>query len=213
MRYNKRFQDIPFGAKPDTLLKYVQRNLFVEQAERLGEATDPNVRDNIQIQIKQRLQTIRDSHTAFKGQKTGYNVSVISTDFAHNATESMLVVPVQKSHDYYFFVKDKMWKLVTTELLRGTFPAFIVRMTQLYGAPGAIDYRDPEFKQQPKAARWVGKRFTVEAKVHPVYGAITIRWALREVGDQIAQSRGTNIPPGDETSSGLDPSITDIMQD
>ena len=75
----------------------------------MGEATDPNVRDRIQTQIKHRLQTIRDSHTTFKGQKTGYNVSVISTDFAHNTAESMLVVPVNKTHDYYFFVKFSSW--------------------------------------------------------------------------------------------------------
>ena len=125
----------------------------------------------------------------------------------------MLVVPVGKSHDYYFFVKDKLWKMVTTERLRGAFSAFVVRMTQLYGAPHSIVYRDPEFKQLPKKVQWQGKRFTVEAIAHPVYGAITIRWALRDVSDRIADLRGSQVPPGQETDTGLDPSITDIMQD
>ena len=212
-RYDARFQGVPFGQGYPEVYRYIHKHMHSAYEKKLGETTDLNVRDQIKAEIDRSLQSVRDSHTEFKGQKTGYNVSVIAGDFAHNSGESMIVVPHKNTHDYYFFQKGKLWKIVTTHVIRGTFSAFLVRLTQLYGAPTLIQYNDPEFRQNPKTARWQSNQLIVETALHPVYGAVTLRWFDRNVGEQIATLRGPARPPGAAVDVELDPDIQDIMQD
>jgi hypothetical protein len=212
-RYDVRFAGVPLGQGYAEVYRYIHRHLYSMHEKQLNNTTDLNVRDQILAGIERNLQSIRDSLTEFKGQKTGYNVSVIASDFAHSTGESMIVVPYKNTHDYYFFVQGKLWKVVTTHVMRGTFSAFLVRLTQLYGAPDSIEFSDPEFRQNPKKARWSSNQWIVETAVHPVYGAVTLQWTSREIREGIAKIRGSVRPPGQTTSTALDPDIQDIMQD
>ena len=212
-RYDSRFEGVPLGQGYAEVYRYIQQHFFSLYEKQLNSTTDLNVRDQIKAEIERNLQGIRDSLTEFKGQKTGYNVSVIADDFAHSTGESMIVVPYKNTHDYYFFVQGKLWKVVTTHVMRGTFSAFLVRLTQLYGAPDSIEFNDPEFRQNPKKARWSSNQWTIETAMHPVYGAVTLRWTWREISEGIAKIRGSARPPGQMINSALDPDIQDIMQD
>ena len=212
-RYDARFEGVPLGQGYAVVYRYIHQRLYSTYEKQLNDTTDLNVRDQIKAEIERNFQSIRDSLTEFKGQKTGYNVSVIADDFAHSTGESMIVVPHKNTHDYYFFVQGKLWKVVTTHVMRGTFSAFLVRLTQLYGAPATIEFSDPEFRQKPRKARWSSNQWLVETAMHPVYGAVTLRWASREISEGIAKTRGSARPPGQRTNAELDPDIQDIMQD
>lgn len=213
VKYDARFEALPFDQGPDELIKAVEGMLQTSNRDRVREATDPHDRDRIQAELAGRVQAFRDSFIEFKGQKTGYNVSVVSGDFAHNAGEAMMVAPVGRSNDYFFFIRGALWKLVTTEVTKQSFPAFLVNLTQLYGAPSKVEYRDPDGKTDPVRAHWQDGDFSLEVRARPEYGAITLSWSRRTVETKLPELRGAAKPPGSAGGTGLDPSILDIMKD
>lgn len=212
-RYNERFLGLAMDADLAGLLEYVQNRVRMSYKDRLLDTPGAHERDSINAEIDVRIQTVKDSQVEFKGQQTGYNVSVVAGEFAHNTTESMLVAPVGRDHDYFFFIGGKFWKLVTTDTSKTTFPAFLVNMTQKFGAPASVEYRQPKTKTQPFKAGWANPLMMMEAEERPDYGAITIRWTHRAVADKLAELRGESKPPADTVGEGLDPTILDIMKD
>lgn len=212
-RYHERFQGVTMDADLTGLLQYIQNRVRMFYKVRLFDTADAHERDSINAEIDVRIQTVKDSQVEFKGQQTGYNVSVVAAEFAHNTGESMLVAPVGRDHDYFFFMGGKFWKLVTTHTSKTTFPAFLVKMTQKFGAPASVEYRQPKSETQPFKAAWTNPLMVMEAEARPDYGAITIRWTHRAVADKLTELRGDAKPPADTVGEGLDPTILDIMKD
>ena len=103
-RYNERFLGLAMDADLAGLLEYVQNRVRMSYKDRLLDTPGAHERDSINAEIDVRIQTVKDSQVEFKGQQTGYNVSVVAGEFAHNTTESMLVAPVGRDHDYFFFI-------------------------------------------------------------------------------------------------------------
>lgn len=211
-QYDKRFGDLPFGQDLDELMKYIEADTTNRYNERIVQTPDQHERDRLKAESRMRVQAVRDSYVEFTGQKTGYNVSVIAKDFAHSTGEAMLVSPVDRSHDHYFFAQGKVWKLLITDS-RQRFPVLLVNLTQLYGAPESVRYRDPDTKTAPFSARWQDDALVFEVEERPDYGTVTLRWMQREVADRIHELRGASRPPADDDGEELDPTIQDIMKD
>lgn len=212
-RFAERFQGLPLGGDLPTLVQHVEgvtRKLF---AQRISETPDAHLRDRLTAEIEVAVQAVRDSHIEFKGQKTGYNVSVVASDFAHRTEESMLVAAVGREHDYFFFMQGALWKLVTTRAAGLGFPVFLVNLTQLYGAPATIQYKNPDEQSGPYLARWTNAEVVLEVQDRPDYNTITLRWARRVVHDRADELRGGVKPPAESAESDLDPTILDIMRD
>ncbi len=209
----KRLQGIPFGGDLDALMKHVAAKLEREYAARREATQDIAARDRLTAEVGVRLQAIRDSYVEFAGQKTGYNVSVVSEEFAHNTSEAMVVAPAGRSHDYFFFIKGELYKVVTTETTQRSLATYLVNLTQVFGKPARVDYEDPERKTDPIAARWESPELLLEVAARPDYGAITLRFTQRAVHDKLAELRGGAKPPAETAGEGLDPTILDIMKE
>lgn len=210
-----RFVGVPFAGKLGTLMTHLGKVTSQRFAARMTKTSnDPHARDRLQAEIGVTIQQIRDSNISFIGQNTGYNVSIVCDEFAHNSGESMTVMPQGRSHDYFFFIKGNgLWKIVTTDVSKQRFAVFLLQQTQRFGAAKEVEYDDPSTRERPIRARWVDERFIVEARSRPDYGAITITWSALEVGNKIVQLRGKNKPPSDNLGTELDPDILDIMRD
>lgn len=212
-KYRERMKKVPFGLGVGELVKHVEQHLRADYGERIATTTDIHQKDRLKAEIEVRVQAVRDSLVEFKGQKTGYNVSVVATEFAHSTGESMLVVPIARSHDYFFFVQGGLYKVVTTESRTTSFPVFLVNLTQLYGAPAKIEYRNPNKKDEPISAQWSDDKLSLEVADRPDFGTITLRWTKRDIEDRLVELRGGAKPPADTAGEGLDPTILDIMKD
>ena len=214
-KYSARFKALPLAAGPKSLTTYLGKITATQYKTRMDQTVnDPHAYDRIQAEIALRMQAIRDSLIHFKGQNTGYNVSVVNDEFAHNSGESMMVMPILKAHDYFFFVKGRgLWKVVTTSVSRQRFAVFLLGLTQIYGAATTVEYADPDTRETPIRATWDNGKLRLEARTRPDYGAITVSWALAQVSDQISKLRGSNKPPAAGISDELDPAILDIMRD
>ena len=214
-KFDQRFSSMPLSGNSKALGSHLGKATTALYGKRLQQTTnDPHAHDRVLAEIALKMQGIRDSHIAFKGQNTGYNVSVVNDEFAHNCGESMMVMPIEKAHDYYFFVKGRgLWKVVTTSVKRQQFPVFLLELTQTYGAAKVVEYADPDKRERPVLARWDDGLFIVEARTRPDYGAITLSWAISGISKRIAKIRGDNKPPAAGLGDGLDPAILDILED
>jgi len=214
-KFSARFKALPLAADSKTLSTYLGKITATQFKARINQAVnDPHAHDRIQAEIALRMQAIRDSLIDFKGQNTGYNVSVVNDEFAHNCGESMMVMPINKAHDYFFFVKGRgLWKVVTTAVSRQRFAVFLLGLTEIYGAATTVEYADPVTRETPTRAIWDNGKLRMEARTRPDYGAITVSWARVQVSDLISKLRGSNKPPAAGISDDLDPAILDIMRD
>jgi len=66
--------------------------------------------DELYQKAKARYEQIKDGLVRFDEKKNGWDVSPIGTEFRRGSHESMLVVRSAESHDYYFFINDRLWK-------------------------------------------------------------------------------------------------------
>lgn len=66
--------------------------------------------DALYQKAKARYEQIKDGLVRFDEKKNGWDVSPIATEFRRGSQESMLVVRTAESHDYYFFINDRLWK-------------------------------------------------------------------------------------------------------
>lgn len=214
-KFSARFKALPLAAAPPSLSTHLGKLTATQFQPRIDQAVnDPHAHDRIQAEIALRMQAIRDSLIDFKGQNTGYNVSVVNDEFAHNCGESMMVMPINKAHDYFFFVKGRgLWKVVTTAVSRQRFAVFLLALTEIYGAAKTVEYADPDTRETPVRAIWDNGKLRMEARTRPDYGAITVSWARTQVLEKISKFRGSNKPPAAGLIDDLDPAILDIMRD
>ena len=212
-KFAKRLSGVPFQKDLKALLVYMQSALDREYRVPIREAKDPHQRDRLRAEIGLRLQQLKDSYVEFKGQKTGYNVSIVSREFAHNTGESMVVLAVGHDHDYFFFLKGKLWKHLTSLETTKPFSEFLLELTRVYGPPDSVAYRHPDTKQNPFEAVWTSPSRVLQIRSRDDYGSITLTWADRSVADKVVTLRGANRPPGEGHAGGLDPTIIDIMKD
>ena len=213
VHFDTRFEAVPFGAKMDALMTYVGQSVNNRYQARINATPDPHLRDRYRAAISVEVQAIRDSLVAFRGQQSGYNVSVVSREFAHNTEESMLVVPVGHAHDYLFLIDGTFWKLVTTVPNSEGLAVFLVKFAQVYGAPDHVEYADAERRAAPRLARWSAGSLRIIVEERSDYGAIVIRWIRGDAQSRVDTLRGDNSPPADSGGQALDPTILDIMQD
>lgn len=188
----------------------MERSLRWRLREELS-TRDPAARDKLVSKIDRDAKAFRETVVPFTGQRTGYNLSVINTDFAHDANEAMASVAVDKAHDYYFFQNGHLWRLVTADASRQSFSALLVTLTAALGPPSAITYADESTKTEPLSAHWTSDAFTVDAEAKPEFSTRVVRWTWRSIGDNIATLRGGKVPPGLQKPDELDPAILDIM--
>ncbi len=204
-----RWDSVPFGLTLEDTATFVEKSLRWRHREALG-TKDQSARDALEARLESDAKAFREGLVAFQGQRTGYNISVIDRDFAHDAGESMAVISVEKSHDYFFFQGGRLWKLVTTDASKQSFSALLVALTAALGAPAAIEYADAK-KTEPVSARWVSDAFTVEAESKPQFSTRLVRWTWRAIGDNLKVTRGEKLPPGEQKTETMDPAILDIM--
>ena len=88
---------------------------------------------------------IEDSFRSFKGSgSTGYEVSVITGEFAKNNGESLMIVRDDVAQRYYFFLNRRLWKMAVSynaSYVKGIdFDVFVDQVSRKYGDPSETVY-------------------------------------------------------------------------
>ena len=104
-----------FGMDKDAILAALTKQIDDRYAEQISATSDVMTQDKLRKEKAKEIATIKKSYTEFTGAKTGWDVSLIDQEFAHNTGESMLVywenAGGKNQRRFFFFYEGKLWKM------------------------------------------------------------------------------------------------------
>lgn len=148
-----------FGLSKDEVIAALTKQLDERYAEQIAATTDIYTQDKLRKEKKEERARITKSYVEFKGKKSGWDVSIVDTEFRHDTDESMLVYwenqGGKNQRRFFFFHGGKLYKMfialdtkqVSEE--QRTFEFFGSLMEQRFGnakeEPGKLTWRSGNF--------------------------------------------------------------------
>lgn len=102
--------ELRWGMSRDEVYEHFVTQVRERYRPRLSKARDAMAEDNLRHQQREEIQRIRRSYVRFRGQTTGWDVSFLRDEFTHGNGEAMLVVRDSNSQNFYFFIRNRLWK-------------------------------------------------------------------------------------------------------
>src|SRR5687768_16446383 len=94
----------------DELLKKVLVKTRGKYEVQIAKTKNPVEEDRLRTQLAQEIEAVNKGLVSFDGRTTGWDVSYLKGEFAHNTNETMQVVRDNNSQNFYFFIDGKLWK-------------------------------------------------------------------------------------------------------
>jgi hypothetical protein len=139
-------KDLKWGIGHQAVFAYLDKGIKAKY-DRLVDQNNDDLKID-QLRKKQRAESkfLRKNYVTFTGQRTGYEVSVVQNDFAHNNSETMLKVDEGLRQRYYFFRYDRLWKVMviySSDSIEGGFKSFVKQVRNKYGKPKKKNWVTP----------------------------------------------------------------------
>lgn len=184
-----------FGMEKDAIIAALTKQIDERYAEQISATNDVYTQDKLRKEKQKEITRIRQSFTDFSGKKTGWDVSLIDQEFAHNTGESMLMywenAGGKNQRRFFFFYEGRLWKMfvaIDTKALaedQRNFTFFRNLMEQRYG----------KGKVEGSREKWNAGDFEVHAvDKMAFYGAFGLLIQDTKVLPQIAATREANAP-------------------
>ena len=191
-----------FGMSKDDVVGVLQKQIDERYEDKIKATTDIAAQDRLRKEKKAELARSASTYVAFDGHKTGWDVSIIENEFAHNTGESMMERWENeggKNNRRFFFFKDgKLWKMFVSldvSVLpedKKNFATLEQYMEAKYG-PGDIDI-------ETGIITWRAGEFDARAVDRlKDYDAIGIAIEDPKVKSELMAERETKKPPKAET--------------
>jgi hypothetical protein len=139
-----------WGMKPDDVIAQVAKSIEKKYEPRVKQASqDPGKQQRIRDERERELTAVKKSLTKFDGAKSGWDVSIIGTEFEQGTGEAVIVTKEDIWTRYFFFFEDGLYKMFLAfnkDALEGkTFQDFGKSMEAKYGRAKEV-YRDEKVK-------------------------------------------------------------------
>jgi hypothetical protein len=191
-----------FGMSKDDVLKVLQKQIDERFEDKIKATTDIAMQDRLRQDKKAELSRSASTYVSFDGHKTGWDVSIVENEFAHNTGESMMdrwENEGGKNNRRFFFFKDgKLWKMFVSldvSVLpedKKNFATLEQYMVAKYG-PGDSDV-------EHGTITWRAGEFDVRAVDRlKEYDAIGIAIEDPKVRTELMAEREAHAPPKKET--------------
>ncbi len=109
------FGEFKFGMTKDEIVGVYAKDINAKYDEKIKATSDVAAQDRLRADRKKETKALSASFVEFNGKKTGWDVSIIEDEFAHNTGESMLEKWENKdgkNNRHFFFFKDgKLYKM------------------------------------------------------------------------------------------------------
>src|SRR5690242_16253751 len=79
-----------FGMTKDEVLATLQKKIDETYEEKIKATSDITAQDRLRKEKKTELARVSSTFVSFEGKRTGWDVSIIENEFAHNTGESMM---------------------------------------------------------------------------------------------------------------------------
>ncbi|MBK9031752.1 MAG: hypothetical protein IPL61_10575 [Myxococcales bacterium] len=152
-----------FGMDKDEIIGTLAKQIDERFAEQISATSDVMSQDKLRKEKQKEIQRIKQSYIAFDGKKSGWDVSLIDSEFAHKTGESMLAywenAGGKNQKRFFFFYEGKLWKMfvaIDTKALaddQRNFTFFRGLMESRYGKAKTVEGR----------AVWNATEFEVQA--------------------------------------------------
>jgi hypothetical protein len=209
------FNGFKFGMTKDEVIALLSKHLDDQYTDQIKGTTDITAQDRLRKDKKAELARVAQSYVTFDGGKvSGWDVSIIEDEFAHNTDESMIErwenSGGKNQRRFFFFYGQKLWKMfvqLDVSILpedKRNFATFQGVMENKYG-PGEID---------TGKITWRTDEFDVRAIDQlKSYGAIALAIEDPKTRRDVEAIRESKAPPKHETNSVIkavvDPDHTD----
>jgi hypothetical protein len=111
----EKFAGFKFGMTKDEVLGVLQKQINDRFEEKIKATTDVAMQDRYRKEKKAELGRTSSTYVEFNGKKTGWDVSIVETEFAHNTGESMMERwendGGKNQRRFFFFYNQKLWKM------------------------------------------------------------------------------------------------------
>ena len=208
---------IPYGAPVKLFQKYVSDRISDEYRPLIKNERNAHKRDQLKREVPEKIQSVLDTYMEFTGQKSGFDISVLSGEFRHSAGDAVMQ---EGSDRYYLFNNGRLWKVVKTVEAQTDFPTYALKLTTVFGGPDAMEFRDIEGNRPPLRVRWkIEDRVVEVADRRAEFGCYTIIVAKADMWKERMADRATAGTGGgglsqtirDVTGTGKGEDVSDIV--
>jgi len=102
--------ELRWGMTRDEVYDQFVKQIRERYRPRHAKARDAMAEDQLRHREREEIRRIRRSYVRFRGQTTGWDVSFLRDEFTHGNGEAMLVVRDSNSQNFYFFIRNRLWK-------------------------------------------------------------------------------------------------------
>ena len=198
----EKFAGFKFGMTKDEVLAVLQKQINERFEEKIKATTDVAMQDRYRKEKKAELARVSSTYTEFNGKKTGWDVSIVEAEFAHNTGESMMERwendGGKNQRRFFFFYNQKLWKMfisLDVSMIpddKRNFETFKSVMEGQYGK-GGID---------GGTIAWRAGEFDVRAIDRlKDYGALGLVLEEPKTRTEVVALRESKAPPKAETPS------------
>lgn len=198
----EKFAGFKFGMTKDEVLAVLQKQINERFEEQIKATEDTAKKDKLRRDKKSELARTASTYVDFNGTKTGWDVSIIENEFAHNTGESMMERwendNGKNQRRFFFFYNQKLWKMyisLDVSMIpedKRNFDTFKSVMENQYGK-GGIDNG---------TIAWRAGEFDVRAVDRlKDYGALGLVLEDPKVRSEVVALRESKAPPKHETPS------------
>jgi hypothetical protein len=192
--------EIQWGWTPKQVYRRLKKDIEASYAEPISKTTDAIEEDRLRHKMAEEAREIRDSYFEFDGTPSAYDSGYLKGEFTHRNGESLIRVRTKNTQDYFFFIKERLWKryrAFDASVFEGaTFAQFGGALQQRYGkakkkngalAPGAEPTQWYEWRESRVRARAVDN--------NEFYGRIQRLWPDLPSFERTSQRRPTPATP------------------
>ncbi|MES1207989.1 MAG: hypothetical protein ABUS79_18805, partial [Pseudomonadota bacterium] len=143
-----------WGMSPPEVLEKAKQTIEARFKDRIdGSKADPGKQQRIRDAQRKEIDELNKGYTKFEGQKTGWDVSIIGSEFAQNNGEAVIPLKEDTWTRYFFFFEEKLSKIFLAfnkeAIGDKSFRDFGKEMAAKYGAPREV-YRDEKLRGSVK---------------------------------------------------------------
>jgi hypothetical protein len=177
--------EIEWGDTKDDVLEKLKSQMFESMRERADVQHNRVKLQEIRKRMVDKFEGIKESYTKLEGEKTGYEVSVISGEYTKNNNEAVLTVEDDAAQRYYFFADGQFYKMLVAyrqSYLDGiSFEGFIGQVSGKYGEPKDTTRREIAGEETLARATWKDSTTQLQAKnKREMFGTFAMVFADRQ---------------------------------
>jgi hypothetical protein len=186
-----------FGMTRNQIIRVLTKQIGERFAEQIAATSDVYRQDQLRKERDREIKRVHDSYVEFKGDKSGWDVSIIDDQFRHETSEAMMVfwenTDGRDQRRFFFFFEGKLYKMVIALNFEGMGDINFARLEQIMTnrfGPGQVGFVERDDMEFPATIDWRSPKYHARAidKLE-FYGTFALMIADPKGSAQVEQAR------------------------